>query len=34
MRSCSFLDRVPNARIEKPFDLQELTALVNERIGN
>ena len=27
-----FLDRVPNMRIEKPFDRQHLRALINERI--
>ncbi|HTR55192.1 MAG TPA: ATP-binding protein, partial [Kofleriaceae bacterium] len=28
-----FLDRVPNRRIEKPFDLKALRALVNELVG-
>jgi PAS domain S-box-containing protein len=28
-----FLDRVPNVRFEKPFDLRSLVALVNERIA-
>jgi CheY-like chemotaxis protein len=28
----AFLDRVPNLRIEKPFDSQALLALVNERM--
>ena len=28
----AFLDRVPNLRVEKPFDLQQIRALVNERI--
>jgi PAS domain S-box-containing protein len=27
-----FLDRVPNARLEKPFEVQTLRALVNERL--
>ena len=27
-----FLDRVPNARLEKPFESQTLKALVNERL--
>jgi PAS domain S-box-containing protein len=30
-RARSFLDRIPNARLEKPFELQTLRALVNER---
>ncbi|HLU68440.1 MAG TPA: response regulator [Kofleriaceae bacterium] len=29
----AFLDRVPNARLEKPFDVQNLRALVNDRLG-
>ena len=28
-----FLDRIPNARFEKPFDMRSLVALVNERIA-
>jgi nitrogen-specific signal transduction histidine kinase len=31
-RARAFLDDVPNARIEKPFDLATLEALVNERV--
>jgi CheY-like chemotaxis protein len=31
-RARAFLDHVPNARLEKPFDLKELRALVNGRI--
>ena len=27
-----FLDRVPNVRMEKPFDIKTLRALVNERV--
>ncbi len=32
VRAREFLDRVPNLRIEKPFDLMQLRALVNDRI--
>jgi fluoride ion exporter CrcB/FEX len=28
----SFLDEVPNARVEKPFELETLRALVNARL--
>jgi CheY-like chemotaxis protein len=28
----NFLDHVPNARMEKPFEAQNLRALVNDRI--
>ena len=28
----SFLDGVPNQRIEKPFDTQQVRAIVNDRI--
>ena len=28
----TFLDTVPNARLEKPFEIQRLRALINERI--
>jgi CheY-like chemotaxis protein/anti-sigma regulatory factor (Ser/Thr protein kinase) len=31
-RAREFLDRVPNARMEKPFGVQNLRALVNERV--
>jgi CheY-like chemotaxis protein len=31
-RARSFLDEVPNARIEKPFDPEQLRAFVNERV--
>jgi CheY-like chemotaxis protein len=31
--SSEFLDRVPNARLEKPFALRSLRTLVNERVG-
>jgi CheY-like chemotaxis protein len=29
-----FLDRVPNVRMEKPFDVKNLRALVNERVAH
>jgi CheY-like chemotaxis protein len=29
----SFLEHVPNARIEKPFDVQSLRALIRERVA-
>jgi two-component system cell cycle sensor histidine kinase/response regulator CckA len=32
-RSRSFLDDVPNQRIHKPFDIRQLRALVDDRIG-
>ena len=31
-RSRDFLDRVPNSRIEKPFDPQVLSSLVRDRV--
>jgi PAS domain S-box-containing protein len=31
-RARAFLERVPNPRIEKPFDLEQVRALVNERL--
>lgn len=30
----AFLDEVPNARVEKPFDLQRLRTLVRDRVRN
>jgi PAS domain S-box-containing protein len=32
VRAREFLDRVPNARMEKPFEVQNLRALVNQRV--
>lgn len=32
-RARSFLDEIPNARLEKPFELQTLRALINERLN-
>jgi PAS domain S-box-containing protein len=32
-RAREFLDAVPNARLEKPFDLRSIQALVRERVG-
>ncbi|HKE14596.1 MAG TPA: response regulator [Kofleriaceae bacterium] len=32
-RARAFLKTIPNQRIEKPFDIQQLRALINERIG-
>jgi CheY-like chemotaxis protein len=31
-RAREFLERVPNGHLEKPFELQDLRALVNERV--
>ena len=33
VRAREFLDRVPNRRVEKPFDPRVLLALVDERLG-
>ena len=33
-RPATFLDEVANARLEKPFDLTNLRALVNDRVGS
>ena len=32
VRAREFLDRIPNTRIEKPFDARNLRALVNDRV--
>ena len=32
-RARAFLKTIPNQRIEKPFDIQQLRALIDQRIG-